>query len=158
MGNTVRRTAVIFLILLSFLSCSRTGKVLSVNRMAEIYADMFIADQWLRDNPASRRMVDTTLFYDPIFEMHDCSREDFVASVGYYIDKPDKFSKILKRSSQMIQSDKNRFEKLSELEARAAEANKVFETYEARDFCADSLVWRSYGALLEKLEKEEEEE
>lgn len=158
MMRSFRRFAVIFLTLLVFLSCSKAGKVIPASKMSEIYADMFIADQWLRENTGSRRMADTTLFYDPIFEKYGYDRKDFVASVGYYIDKPDKFSKILKKSSQMIQADKNRFDKLSEIEAKAAEANKVFENYEAKDFCKDSLVWKSYAILLDRLSEVLEEE
>lgn len=153
-----RRIAVVFALLLSFLSCSRSGKVIPASKMSQIYADIFVADQWLRENTGSRRMVDTTLFYDPVFQKYGYSREDFVASVGYYIDKPDKFSKILKKSTQIIQTDKERFEKLSEIEAKAAEANKIFETYEARDFFVDSLVWKSYESLLETLKEEREEQ
>lgn len=156
--RNIRRFAVMLLTFLSFLSCSRSGKVISVSKMAEIYADMFVADQWLRENPGCRRMTDTTLFYDPIFEKYGYDREDFVSSVGYYIDKPDKFSKILKKSSQIIQADKNRFDRLSEMEAKAAEANKVFETYETREFFRDSLLWKSYEALLESLKEQEEEQ
>ena len=59
-------------------------KVIPADKLADIYADMFLADQWLRDHPDSRELADSSLFYDPIFERYGYSFEDFDYSMQYY--------------------------------------------------------------------------
>ena len=90
-------------------------KVIPADKLADIYADMFLADQWLRDHPDSRELADSTLFYDPIFERYGYSFEDFDHSMQYYTSVPDEFSEITTQVS----------EKLRKLGLRLDEVNKL---------------------------------
>ena len=108
-------------------------KVIPADKLADIYADMFLADQWLRDHPDSRELADSTLFYDPIFERYGYSFEDFDHSMQYYTSVPDEFSEITTQVS----------EKLRKLGLRLDEVNKLrketLAEYENVDFSSDSL-------------------
>lgn len=139
------RTSLTLLFMATFvcLSCSRADRLIPIGRMSDIYADIFVADQWLRDHPGIRHQADTTLYYDPLFQKYGYNRGDFVYSVSYYIDKPDKYSKILRDASEKIHKEAEKFEKLSDQEAKAMLANAKFHTYEAMDFSVDSLVWKT---------------
>ena len=84
-------------------SCSR-GRVIPRGDMAEIYAEMFLVDQWLKNDRAASRIADTSQVYVPIFEKYGYTVEDYWASVSYYLQDPDRFSRILNRSNQQLES------------------------------------------------------
>ena len=84
-------------------SCSREGRVIPRNKLAHIYADMFLADSWLSSaSPESRHRSDTMAFYEPIFEKYGYTVEDYWASVSHYLQDPDRFSRILNKSNALL--------------------------------------------------------
>ena len=70
--------------------------------MAEIYADMLVADQWVLDNPGTRTKADTSLVYEPIFNSYGYTTEDYRASVGYYMKDPERYSRILRSTTEIL--------------------------------------------------------
>ena len=133
------------MLLLSFVlavtSCSKGGRVLSEHKMELLYADMFLADQWLRDHPQYRSTADTTLFFDPIFEKHNITFEDYDASLKYYVSNPELLAEITQKASARLQkmadSMNKEVERLAEID-RTNKANRVkhefvdFESLEPR--------------------------
>ena len=133
------------MLLLSFVlavtSCSKGGRVLSEHKMELLYADMFLADQWLRDHPQYRSTADTTLFFDPIFEKHNITFEDYDASLKYYVSNPEVLAEITQKASARLQkmadSMNKEVERLAEID-RTNKANRVkhefvdFESLEPR--------------------------
>lgn len=85
------------------LSCGQDkDKLIPRNKLAEIYAEMFVTDQWIVSTPSVRRMADTSLVYEPILEKYGYSSEDYRLSVEKYLDDPDRFSKILRTSVEIL--------------------------------------------------------
>ena len=127
---------------LAFSSCSKGGRVLSEHKMEMLYTDMFLADQWLRDHPKYRAMADTTLFFDPIFEKHNISFEDYDASLKYYVSKPELLAEITQKASarlsKMADIMSKEVERLAEID-RTNKANRI--SHEFVDF--ESLEPRS---------------
>ena len=121
--------------------CARRGKVIPAEKMVRIYEDMFLADQWIRENPDARVAADTTYFFDPIFNRHGYTFEDYDLSVHYYLDRPEKYSKILGKASELLRRENERLNK--ELAARNAveqERNRLHALYKSElDFQNDSL-------------------
>lgn len=114
-----------FLVFLALLAaaCSR-DRVLSEKQMEDLYVDMFIADQWLRDHPQYRDKADSSLYYDPVFRKHSCTFRDYDASVRHYIGDPEKFADLTRRVSE-------RLEKMSEeMSAIVAENAEIERTNE----------------------------
>ena len=107
-----------------------------------LYTDMFLADQWLRDHPKYRAMADTTLFFDPIFEKHNITFEDYDASLKYYVSKPELLAEITQKASarlsKMADIMSKEVERLAEID-RTNKANRV--SHEFVDF--ESLEPRS---------------
>lgn len=124
-------------LLLPLCGCGR-GRVIPRDEMAQIYADMFIADEWLRDNPRERRNADTSLFYEPVFRKYGYTFKDYNASVRKYIRKPEKFSEILDEACSIL---KDEAESIRDVMA-GIEAAKAFNArikgYENKNF--DSLL------------------
>lgn len=112
-------------------SCGDKGKVISRSDMSKIYADIIIADSWLNvASPENKAMADTTAFYEPIFRKYGYTTEDYLTSVEYYLNDPGRFSRILDKTHQMLQSEINSMEaektRQKEIEVRELELREFF--------------------------------
>lgn len=94
---------VAFLALVSALvSCGKNGRVIPKEKMAEIYAEMYVMDQWLDDNRSLRREADTSLVYAPVLDKHGYTYDDYLNSVSTYMKDPTRYSRILRRTSEIL--------------------------------------------------------
>lgn len=138
----MKRLLHIALLLLVITSCSRSGRVIPRARFSKLYAEMFLADQWLKEHPGEKTKADTTLFYDPIFKRFGYTFEDYDASINYYLADPQKYSKILKSSSTYLRTKARHFRKLGD-EARAVrQRNAGIRGYRRKTFEDDTILWR----------------
>lgn len=139
--------------LLCMAGCGSRGRVIPKGTMAKIYADMFIADQWLRDHQDARTKADTTLFFEPVFAKYGYSKKDYVASVDEYVKAPDQHAKILHKASKIIDKKIAALESLKKLEDIADSLNSSFVgKYSRLDFRSDTtmmltdrLLWPDAG-------------
>ena len=108
----MRKLCHIFLLglLLLPLSCGR-GRVIPPRKMAQVYADMLLADQWLNDHPELRTQADTTFFYGAVFKAHGYSFKDYDESVRHYLENPAAYAKILKKTSVLLDRRRRALEK-----------------------------------------------
>ena len=90
------------------LSCSRGAKVIPVRKMEKIYKEMFLADQWLSDNPSKRSKADTTWFYEPIFNKYGYDVEDYRRSVDFYLSDPKRYAEMLGKVSSELSEESER--------------------------------------------------
>ena len=136
-------------LLLLLAGCGHRGRRISPKKFTKIYAEMFLADQWLRDSGSSmREAADTTLFFDPIFRRYGCRYEDFNKTLDYYLEHPEKYSKALSRSSESLRKVAIRLAAESkaeqEHELHLAELRAL---YRHQDFSTDSARWSKPGTL-----------
>lgn len=86
-----------------FSSCKmEEDKVIPRKKMARIYAEMLITDQWIQADSDLRKLADTTLIYEPILEKYGYDSEIYRRSVFEYLDDPERFSRILRRTVNII--------------------------------------------------------
>jgi hypothetical protein len=90
-------------------SCGR-GRVIGASAMSDIYAEMFLADQWINDHSGFRTKADTTRFYESIFSKHGYSLKDYDASVNYYLRNPEKYSRILEKAEKKLRTTQKALE------------------------------------------------
>ncbi|MBP5626502.1 MAG: DUF4296 domain-containing protein [Bacteroidales bacterium] len=122
--------------------CGRRSRVIPAEKFTRIYHDMFLADQWLRDNQSARKVADTTLFFDPIFRRYGYTFEDYDRSVHYYLDRPEQYAKILDRASERLRKEGERLQKEADaLTAREIELSRYRRGFVPRDFSVDSVRW-----------------
>ena len=108
-----------FLSVLLLFSCGfREAKVISRKDMARIYAEMLLTDQWIVTNPSMRRVADTSLVYEPILNRYGYTKEDYILSVNKYMDDPERYSRILRTTGEILD------EKLSALNDRKEQLEK----------------------------------
>ena len=141
MIRAVRHTILALLLGSLLVSCSGRPRIIPRATLVDIYADMFLADQWLTDHPSERNKADTTLFYDPIFARYGYTFEDYDATVKRYIKDPEKFSKLFKEASNKLDVKSKRLDlKVKEIN-EIREYNKLFTRYVSRDFDSDTVLW-----------------
>lgn len=143
-----RHICVLALVTVLLASCGREGKVIPKGKLSRIYAEMFLADQWLEDHESERTMVDTTLFYDPIFKRFGCTFEDYDASVNYYLSDPQKFSKIVKKSADILRAKAKKYRSMDEAFRDIRIRNAAIRGYRTKDFDADTILWRKLSDTL----------
>ena len=148
--------AVLAAVLAMLCGCGRHSRVIPADKLVRIYHDMFLADQWIRDNPDARKAADTTLLFDPIFRRYGYSFEDYDRTVNYYLDRPDKYAKILDRAAERLRKEGERMQKSADAQAaRDVELSRFRDGYEWKDFSTDSLRWSVPGTLWPGYEEPE---
>ena len=134
----MRKFGAVVLIALALSSCGRKARVIPASTMSDIYADMFMADQWVAQNSRARRTADTSDFYGPIFDKYGYTVEDYDASVRHYLRKPDKYAKILKISATKLSRQEKRLQAYEDALAKAVK----FSPYRPSYFRYDTLRFR----------------
>lgn len=96
------------LILLTFaaclVSCSKKGGTIPADKLAGIYADMLIMDQWVRNNSAQSRSADTSLVYEPIIRRHGYTVDQYIRTVEKYLRTPGDFSDVFEQTRRNLQA------------------------------------------------------
>jgi hypothetical protein len=90
-----------------FLSSCQKDKVLSKSKMAEIVGQMYLADQFAKQNPEFSMSADSLLMYKPIFDKYGCTLLEYRKSLKYYLADKDTYSKILKNAEDILQAQLN---------------------------------------------------
>lgn len=84
-------------------SCGKDeAEVIPRGKMAEIYAEMLMTDQWINSTPGMRMIADTSLVYEPILEKYGYDNLDYLKSVDHYMNDPERFSRILRSSGELL--------------------------------------------------------
>lgn len=162
-------SAVVAVIVFSSAACGRKGKVIPRGKMAEIYAMMFVVDERISSDANTRRMADTLLVYEPVFEKFGYTADDYRRSMAYYIKDPDRYARILKESVviledrlQELKAERVRLESISQSKAITESyrperifylsglANRDLLTVDSVTFYIDSTGTGSYDFDVQK--------
>ncbi len=93
--------AVLLGLLLSVPSCRR-ARVIPKEEFAALYADLFLADQWMRQHEIRVRQRDTMSVYRSVLEAHGYTESDYQLSADTYLKDPDRYAKVLRRMVQIL--------------------------------------------------------
>lgn len=110
---------VFVLLALTVLSCGK-ARVIPRGKLVDIYAEMFLTDQWLRDNQDVKKTADTLLVYEPIFNRYGYTTDDYLKTVEHYMREPDKYAKILKNTAKKLEKKEKEIQKKIEAIERAS--------------------------------------
>lgn len=109
--------ACIAVCILAGCSCNET-KVIPRGKMAQIYAEMLVVDQWLLEHTKYRMQADTSLVYEPIFQKYGYTTEDYRISVDYYMNDPERYSRILRTTVEILEGQVNELKAIKSVEDR----------------------------------------
>ena len=87
-------------------SCKKeSARVIPRSKLAKIYAEMFVTDQWIQSKPGLRTIADTSLVYEPILEKYGYDSDDYQYSVDHYMNDPERFSRILRTTADILDKE-----------------------------------------------------
>lgn len=90
------------LVALLVASCHRKPRCIPRDELIEIYADMYMADQFIREDYDRRRQADTMLVYEGILQEHGYNTDDYLYTVDVYLRDPERFAKLLSKTSDRL--------------------------------------------------------
>ncbi len=126
--------AVLAALLLCFACSDDESKVIPRGKMAKIYAEMLVMDQWAVSDSRLRQKADTSLIYEPIFEKYGYDGEDYRASVEYYMNDPERFSRILRESADILDARIEELKNLKQELMKQEKIDRLITDFEISDF------------------------
>ena len=119
------------LIMAVFSSCAKEEhELIPRKKLAVIYAEMLMTDQWINDNPDIHDLTDTSLIYEPILMKYGFTSEDYRYSVDVYLDDPERFSRILRSTSEYLDERYYQLKKQKEIMDAETEKEKRRKRYQ----------------------------
>ena len=115
----MKRFLHIVLVLLLAVAC-RGPRVIPKDTMTDIYTDMFLADQMVRDADIPRAQMDTMLLYEAVFEKYGYDTEDYLYSLRFYLKDPERFGKVFENVAKRLEGEVEALKKIVELRDRIA--------------------------------------
>lgn len=134
--------------ILTLASCiGGRDRVIPRAKLAEIYAEMFITDQWISGTHSVRRQADTSLVYEPILAKYGYTSADYRRSVDKYMDDPERYARILRTTGEIL--DK-KLAGLHKKEEELAKLKALQEHLESLKFEADFHVEEFFPYLFDE--------
>ena len=107
----MKRFLHIVLVLLVAAAC-RGPRVIPKDTMTDIYTDMFLADQMVRDADIPRAQMDTMLLYEAVFEKYGYDTEDYLYSLRFYLKDPERFGKVFENVAKRLEGEVDALDKI----------------------------------------------
>ena len=92
------------LLLVAVVSC-RGPRVIPRDTLTDIYYDMFLADQQIREEPRLRSQADTMLVYEAVFNRYGYTTDDYLYSLRSYLKDPERFARVLEEVVKRFQEE-----------------------------------------------------
>ena len=86
-------------------SCHRGPERIPRDEMEEIMHEILLQDQYLKVTSAPKRLVDTTLVYEGIFEQYGYDTDDFLMSLEYYLEDPSRMEKLMEKVEDRLNKE-----------------------------------------------------
>lgn len=115
----MKRILHIVFVLLAAVAC-RGPRVIPKDTLTDIYTDMFIADQMVRDGNIPTVQMDTMLLYEAVFEKYGYDTEDYLYSLRHYLKDPERFGKVFENVAKRLEGEVDALKKIVELRDRMA--------------------------------------
>ena len=112
-------------LLLAVVASCRGPRVIPRDKLTDIYYDMFMADQKIREFGYPSAMIDTMLVYEPIFEKYGYDTDDYLHSMRHYLKDPERFAKVFEDVSKRLEADAKALDPLIEERDRLMKQRSV---------------------------------
>ena len=120
------RLYIVVALLVVAASC-RGPRTIPRDKLSDIYHDMFLQDQQIRNNPSLKKLADTSLVYEGIFREYGYTTDDYIYTVGKYIREPDKFAKIFAKTADRLEKEAKEVGKEVALEQWRAALMRIYK-------------------------------
>ena len=95
----------LLMILGALLLSSCSSAPIPQRKMMNLYYEMFTTDQLVTETPGYRSQADSLSVYGGILERHGYTMEDYFSAVDYYLRKPEKFARMMKKVQTRINNE-----------------------------------------------------
>ena len=137
-------------------SCGKDeAEVIPRGKLARIYAEMLMTDQWITATSGVRLIADTSFVYQPILEKHGYDIEDYLASVEHYMDDPERFAKIFRTSGEIMEDRLKELRKIQHRLDMLAKIKKIkvdYDPSELAPYLSDEPYVKHYDSLAIELD------
>ena len=115
----MKRVLHIVLVLLAAVACQRT-RIIPRDTLEDIYMDMFLADQVVREENIPHAQMDTTLLYEAVFRKYGYDTDDYLNSVRHYLKDPERFAKVFESVAKRLEGEIDALDKIVQHQAWVA--------------------------------------
>jgi hypothetical protein len=126
----VKRILHIVLALVVAAAC-QGPRVIPKDTLTDIYEEMFLADQLVRERGIPSVQLDTLLVYEAVFNKYGYNTDDYQYSVRHYLKDPERFSKVFEEVARRLDEHVKSLDRQIEYEQQLA--NKRAETHPLLD-------------------------
>ena len=78
-------------------------RVIPKDTLTDIYVDMFLVDQMVRDENIPQVRMDTLLVYEPIFEKYGYDTDDYLFTLRKSLRDPERFAKVFEEVANRLE-------------------------------------------------------
>ena len=107
----MKRFLHIVLVLIVAAAC-RGPRVIPKDTLTDIYVDMLMADQYVREENIPRKQLDTMLVYEAVFNKYGYDTDDYLNSVRYYLKDPERYAKVFEEVAKRLQGEVDALDKI----------------------------------------------
>lgn len=100
----MKRFLHIVLLLLIAVSC-RGPRVIPREKMMDIYCEMFLTDQLIRNDNELRRRADTMLVYEAVFNKYGYDTDDYLFTLENNLKDPERFAKLMDEVAERLKAE-----------------------------------------------------
>lgn len=135
MRSILRHIMILAASFLVLASCDKDkDEIIPRGKLAKIYAEMLVTDQWITSTPGVRMVADTSLVYKPILEKYGYTLDDYLLSVDHYMNDPERFSRILRTSGEIIDNRLKELRKQQHIMEQIANLPKIKSDFKPQEY------------------------
>ena len=120
----MKRALHIVLVLLAAAAC-QGPRVIPKDTLADIYTEMFLADQQVRELNIPRPQMDTMLLYEAIFEKYGYDTDDYQYTLQRNLRDPERFAKVFEAVAKRLEGEIASLDRAIERQSQAADKAAV---------------------------------
>ena len=95
-------------------------RVIPKDTLTDIFVDMFLADQMVRDKDIPQARMDTLLVYEAVFEKYGYDTDDYLYTVRKSLRDPERFSKVFEEVANRLEVEVEDLNEIIERQNTAA--------------------------------------
>ena len=116
----MKRFLHIVLVLVAVAAC-QGPRVIPKGTLTDIYEEMFLADQQVRERNLPRAQMDTMLVYEAVFNKYGYNTDDYLHSVRHYLKDPERFAKVFEEVAKRLEKEVDALDRLMDYEKELEE-------------------------------------
>ena len=106
----MKRFLHIVLVLVAVAAC-QGPRVIPKGTLTDIYMDMFLADQLVRERNLPSFKMDSLLVYEAVFNKYGYDTDDYLYCVRHYLKDPERFAKLFEEVAKRLEGEVSALDK-----------------------------------------------